>query len=403
MNETGAIFPLITEGRAVMSSSDLAIPAAPVATAASTAAPRYLFGPRIDFLCLGGGSIFLLPLIALLPVETYKPGVAAGMMLLANFINHPHFAHSYQIFYRGFGGKAFGAGGDSMLRLRYILAGLVVPCLLALFFIACLWREDVRMLGYSANLMALLVGWHYVKQGYGMLMVDATLKRKFFSSHDKIILQANGYAVWAAAWLWGNDQVRERDLWGLKYFTFDMPGEFLTVAAAVAVVTAGMTALMLARRWKANGGTLPFNGLVAYLVTLYSWTLFVKVLPLWLFVVPALHSLQYMIVVYRFQSNYENARPGADAAPRSAVTRRIFGNTANMKLAVFAIVGLVLGFVGFFGAPIALQWLMQFDRAIFGPAVLLFVFWIFVNVHHYFIDSVMWRRENPEARRFLFS
>jgi hypothetical protein len=32
----------------------------------------------------------------------------------------------------------------------------------------------------------------------------------------------------------------------------------------------------------------------------------------------------------------------------------------------------------------------------------LFVFWICINVHHYFLDNVMWRRENPDTRKYLF-
>ena len=32
----------------------------------------------------------------------------------------------------------------------------------------------------------------------------------------------------------------------------------------------------------------------------------------------------------------------------------------------------------------------------------LFVFWIFINVHHYFLDNVMWRRENPDTKKYLF-
>ena len=32
----------------------------------------------------------------------------------------------------------------------------------------------------------------------------------------------------------------------------------------------------------------------------------------------------------------------------------------------------------------------------------LFTVWIFINVHHYFLDSVMWRRENPDTRLYLF-
>lgn len=33
----------------------------------------------------------------------------------------------------------------------------------------------------------------------------------------------------------------------------------------------------------------------------------------------------------------------------------------------------------------------------------LFAAWVFVNVHHYFIDSVIWRSDNPDARRHLFA
>ncbi len=39
----------------------------------------------------------------------------------------------------------------------------------------------------------------------------------------------------------------------------------------------------------------------------------------------------------------------------------------------------------------------------FGPTLFMFVFWIFVNVHHDFLDSVMWPRENPNTGRLLFS
>ena len=37
---------------------------------------------------------------------------------IAHFINHPHFAFSYQIFYERFGRKAFGPDNDAALRSR---------------------------------------------------------------------------------------------------------------------------------------------------------------------------------------------------------------------------------------------------------------------------------------------
>lgn len=387
-----------------MSSSDLALSStasrAPAAASGATA-PRYLFNPWIDFLCLGGSSLFVLPLLALLPADGDHEGLGAAMMALSFVINNPHFAHSYQIFYRGFGRKAFGADSDSKLRGRYVFAGIVVPGLLAMFFVACLWHQDARMLGYAVNVMALLVGWHYVKQGYGMLMVDAALKRRYFAASDKTILLANGYAVWLTAWLSGNTSMRELNYWNLPYATFDLPDPLLAIAAVAATATGVMTIGVLARRWQANGGALPVNGVIAYLVTLYGWTLLVQMTPLWLLVIPALHSLQYLVVVYRFQHNYAVARSSAAQDAGVASGASIRGPQA--RVAWFVAAGIMLGFIGFYVAPFLAQRLFDVDRTIFGPTVFVFIAWIFINVHHYFLDSVMWRRENPETRQFLFS
>ncbi len=37
---------------------------------------RYLFGPVIDFVCLGGSSLIFLPLLFLRPPEDYKAPLA---------------------------------------------------------------------------------------------------------------------------------------------------------------------------------------------------------------------------------------------------------------------------------------------------------------------------------------
>ncbi|TIP55617.1 MAG: hypothetical protein E5X68_35700, partial [Mesorhizobium sp.] len=87
-------------------------------------------------------------------------------------------------------------GYDKSLQLRYIFAGVIVPVIMALFFAYGAATSNTRLLGFAANAMFFFVGWHYVKQGYGMLMVDAVLKRKFFDDRDKKVLLVNSYAVW---------------------------------------------------------------------------------------------------------------------------------------------------------------------------------------------------------------
>lgn len=363
---------------------------------------RYLFNPVVDFFCLGGLTLLVLPLLMLVPAAQYDLKINAFMLLLANFINHPHFAHSYQLFYRGFAGKAFGNELGVAFRLRYLFAAVVVPLLLVAFFAYCILSADDRLLGQGGNIMALFVGWHYVKQGYGMLMLDAALKRNFFKEFQKKILLVNSYAVWIAAWLSANAYVTTRKMAGLEYYSFDFPHPIVQLAQVAAAATSAAALWALFIHWRSSRRPL-VNGVMAYIVSLYAWLLFVHQHPLWILVVPALHSLQYLIVVWRFELNVGRSEADHDTAQGvTAALARFLGSPVAAHLALFAAGGLALGFVGFWGLPMLLNSYVPYDRQVFGDMLFLFVMWIFINVHHYFIDNVMWRRENPETRRFLF-
>src|SRR6185436_15096158 len=153
----------------------------------------YLFGPLTDFLYLGGGSLIVLgAIIILLPQGIAEPQVASLMAVVMLLINQPHFAHSYQMFYRNFRSKAFGHYAPA-LRVRYVLAGIVVPIALLAFLVVGTLIADrtgrTQVLGYGFNLMFFLVGWHYVKQGYGILIVDSVQKRLVFSENAKRVLR----------------------------------------------------------------------------------------------------------------------------------------------------------------------------------------------------------------------
>ena len=363
---------------------------------------RYLFGPVVDFFCLGGVSVLVLPLLLLVPAAQYELQFSSFMLLLANFINHPHFAHSYQLFYRGFRSKAFTRELGAGMQARYLFSGVGVPLLLVCFFAFCILRGDVKLLGQGGNIMALFVGWHYVKQGYGMLMLDAALKRNFFKETDKKILLVNSYAVWIAAWLSANAYVASRQLAGLQFYTFDFPPPIVVAAQLAALATSAAAVWAILRHWRASRSLL-LNGIMAYVVSLYAWLLFVRINPLWIIVVPALHSLQYLIVVWRFELNVGKSETARDGAAGQSALGRLLGGELAAHLVLFAVGGLSLGFVGFWGLPMLLNMYMPYDQALFGGALFVFVSWIFINVHHYFIDNVMWRRENPDTRRFLFS
>ena len=363
-----------------------------------------LFHPVVDFLCLGGGSLIVMSiLVAMEPSKNLQVAVVIAGLLLAHVLNHPHFAHSYQIFYRNFRRKLLGREYGPLLRLRYLAAGILVPCALVFFFAVSIAQGDARMLGLGGNLMLFLVGWHYVKQGYGMIIVDSVLKRRFFSEREKRALVVNAYACWILYWLLANWLIAEHKLQGLQYYSFAIPAALVYAAVAVTAVTTAVVLLIVARKIALERSKAPINGIVAYLVTLYAWVLFGRLDPLLLFLVPAFHSLQYLVVVWRYQLNYESSRPDGAEKPMLGMLARYAPSISLLRFAVFATLGIVMGYIGFWGAPEFATSLIAYDQDVFGSMMYLFVFWIFINVHHYFLDNVMWRRENPETGKYLFA
>ena len=361
----------------------------------------WLFNPWVDFLTLGGGSfVVLAALAAFYPGDETSLAALGGIMLfLAHFVNHPHFAHSYQLFYRDFAKKAFAP--DAPLAARYRFAGVMVPAMLATFLMSALALGSTPLLGLAANLMFFTVGWHYAKQGYGILMLDSACKGIRFSAGERKRLLWNTHLIWITNWLFANDVLSEKELWGITYYMFDLPDPILYAVATLATVSTLLVGRDFFTRWR-NGRVLPVNGLLAYVAAAYVWLLFVRFDPVLLLVVPLFHSLQYMAVVWRYQLNVEGERLGA-RPPEVAARWKAWLRSAPARLVRFALVAGVLGYLGFWLAPIVLDTVTGYDRAVFGATVFLFIGWTFINIHHYFIDNVIWRRDNPGTRRHLFA
>lgn len=100
-------------------------------------------------------------------------------------ISSPPLRPFLSIFYRNFDNKSFGKAYPASLRTRYVIAGIVAPLALIAFFAFAAAGDSARLLGFGLNIMLFFVGWHYVKQGYGMIIVDSVLKKNFFAAREK--------------------------------------------------------------------------------------------------------------------------------------------------------------------------------------------------------------------------
>jgi hypothetical protein len=362
---------------------------------------RAFFSPTFDFLCLGGGSLLLLPILVWVIPDNANGSAVYVAALLSQIINHPHFIHSYQIFYRTFGAITADPNSNQALRARYLWAGIGAPVLIALLFAAALSLGDAQTLAYAGNVMMFFVGWHYVKQGYGMLMVDAARRRSYFGNGDKKILLVNSYVCWIVAWIAGNRAVAERDFWGLAYGTFDIPVAVLWVGAAILAITTALSMLVLFRHARAHRGSVPVNGIAAYVAALYPWLLMIRE-PVLGALIPAMHSLQYLLIVWRYQLNLEQARPDASDRPQLLRAFSLAPTKGVLRFTGFVLCGTILGVLSFMVVPHLLGKHVPYDHAQYGDYLFFFVIVIFINIHHYFIDNVMWRKENPYTLPHLF-
>lgn len=365
----------------------------------------YLFSPVIDFLCLGGGSFIIIGLVWwFLPKGLPRAQTLITTFVLVSLINNPHFAHSYQMFYRNFREKAFGSYPQS-LRWRYVFAGIVMPVTLAVFMAAGIVAGTIthshRYLAWVLPPMLFLTGWHYVKQGYGILMVDSAQKKSKFSDRAKLIFRVNAYACWILAWLLMNNGLTSKlhHFDGLSYFTFALPVPLFYAALVICEITSAAVLGIFYLRWRKTGD-LPWNGVLAYTASLYPWLILGAFNPLLYMIIPVFHSLQYLPVVWRYQLNAgaQEKSPGKGIP----VIRLLVRDPVWQRMAAFVVVGLALGFSAFSLIPKILDKLVPYDKSVFGPILFMFLFAAFINIHHYFMDNVIWRRGNPDVLKYVF-
>ena len=139
-------------------------------------------------------------------------------------------------------------------------------------------------------------------------------------------------------------------------------------------------------------GRLPIlTPLTGLLCSIWAWSIYSNVDPLVVYVVPALHSVQYLYVVWMMRRNEAVEREGAPW----------FESSAKTRLGILAVSAVGLGVLLFHLGPTALDDMLTPKKSAFtdmGPTPWFAALYAFVNIHHYFMDNVIWRRENPETR-----
>jgi hypothetical protein len=348
-----------------------------------------------EFLFVGGLTPLLFPLAWLLRttlgLDDAELAVGFTMFYAAYAVNDPHFAVTYVLFYKDFRARAAGDAFTQPQRVRYWIAGVLVPLSLGLWAVLSLWQRSALWLGLLFQLMFLSVGWHYTKQGFGLLSVLSARRGVHFNARERAVLLAHCYAGWAYAWASPADPGHEVEAKGVVYMTIAQPPglERLTQIFFIASIVPLVWVLVQKRR---REGSLPIlTPLTAFFCSIWLWSIYSQVDPLVRYVIPALHSLQYLYMVWLLKRNEAREREGPPW----------FETSSAVRLSLLGASALGLGFVLFHGAPSLLDdaRALRLGRvAALGPTPYFAALFAFVNIHHYFMDTVIWRRENPLTR-----
>lgn len=374
---------------------------APLSLASPAAEPgrRPLARDAAEAMATGAGTLVVWPLLWLarkaFGLDASELAVGFTAFYGAYLINDPHFTVTYVLFYRDARRRALGDAFARAQTVRWLVAGVLVPAALAVWAAAALALHSAPALGWMIQLMFLLVGWHYAKQGFGVLSILSARRGVRMTPRERAVFLFHCYAAWAFAWANPAMPAGDFEEKGVVYRQIAHPRWLELGAGAVLAVSAVLAIAVTIQKRLREGRTFPAGPLAGFAVTIWSWTIFSSVDPLLRYVIPALHSVQYLFFVWLLRRNAARAEEGPPS----------FGRPVAVRLGLLALSAVALGVLVFHLGPTFLDTAFvrrpprgQAFTDPLGETPWFAAIYVFVNVHHYFMDHVIWRRDNPETK-----
>ncbi len=344
--------------------------------------PNALVSPSLDFWLLGGASVIVYVLVVLaqglkdysFPTFQQLNNIPAAFGILSLVVNYPHFMYSYKLGY----GRGFGFIKAHWFSL--ILTPLIIGLTMAIAY----FQGNISFLGFMKLAMLILVGWHYGKQVYGCMMVYSKYDGYPIDNRMRNVLKFHIYSIVIFNIIIrapnANKFLSKQDVPTPAFF---IPDFFKGVAAALFVASTLLVIYFVFYKTFKNTKKKPSPTFLIPWVAFLIWWLPIK--DVWeytYYVVPFFHSLQYLPFVYKFE------KPDSSASG------------VNYRLGLNVVAVAIIGFLAFEMGPAFFDNTLKTVWAFKLPFFLIAIP-IFINIHHYFIDSVVWKFGDPQVRAKL--
>lgn len=334
---------------------------------------NYLISPFIDFMLLGGGALLTYIFILIIGF-TIQFDVVFWMFFLAFFVNSPHFMISYEIFYKSFS-KKIGFN-------KYSIVGLIIPILLFLLILIGIFYDSKKIFTLLLLSMFFLVGWHYIKQSYGCFIVYSAGNKIYYNKIEQNLIKYSLYPLWIGSFLNIFANGKFNNYWGLEY-NFSWILNEHTLFINIFSISGILVFLYVMINHYFQKKQLPNLIALTPILIGYIWLSPIFLNDIYFYMIPFFHSLQYFLFSGVYTHNeIKNEQSGLKGWIK-------WWGTA-----------FILGALTFEILPTYLDQTFS-QKSIITQHIFLISLIFFINIHHYFIDSVIWKGENEDVRKNL--
>jgi hypothetical protein len=346
-------------------------PVAPSAHARAASAPAkpqpslYFVNAPTDFLVVGGASIATFLLLGWFHVKERTPDIYTTAAALLWVCNWPHFAAtSYRLYH------------SRQNILQYPVTALVIPWLVVIAAAASLLSPDV-IAPYFIKLLLIWSPYHFSGQTLGISLIYARRAGFKIGPRERFALSAFIFGTFISQTVRSEVGTAGSDFYGIHTPSLNLPA--WTVDAATAWMwIGGVTFLILAARWcHASNRLLPP---IVFLpaATQYVWFVHSAGQASFQEFVPFFHSAQYLLIAWSVQLKEKMDLQGIRPSLRYVLA----------ESGRWGVLNILFGAVLFFMVPHIL--------AEFGVQLALAtgIIAAAIQIHHFFVDGVIWKLKN---------
>ncbi|MGZ3650962.1 MAG: hypothetical protein ACXVB9_06090 [Bdellovibrionota bacterium] len=336
--------------------------------------PLYFVNAWVDGALIGG-----LALLSLVLIKLFHNGTRTDMVIylgatLSWIVNWPHFsATSYRLY----------QSADNVRQ--YFITATVVPVFIILTLIGSFLSPE-GLAPYLVKVFTIWSPYHFSGQTLGITLIYARRAGFQIQKWERRALSGFIYGTFLFQSTRAETFGGTATFYSITYPLLHIPA-WIPSVMAVSMYASGAALVVLAvRQLRASRKPIPWIMFLP-VVTQYIWFVYGSGLAAFQEFVPFFHSLQYLLIAWSMELHLQAEKRGVGKP-----VPFILGRSLNWALINFA-----GGATLFYGLPLLFSrfgWQLGFTTAVILCAV---------QIHHFFVDGVIWKLKRKTVSSPLMS